>query len=508
VLTIEGPDRPVEPGTPFPVSVLLQNVGNAAAAPVLLHFAAPASARIVSVSSVDLTCGLDGRCRRPVLEPGDSANAAFSLVLDADPGSSIEIGFQASDEDGTSVLVTLAIVVGARAAPAAPTGTPQPTPTPTPTGLASAASTDAPEERAADKEPSDPGLSVVLRGIGGPDKVFDDPATSATNLFLALFVVVALMVATTLFNTTLEENDEEIAHALGGMWAPLAAVVALAGSLWRGASAAAMAVPRFVYMPTTLLLAGVIYGFLDPSFGFNSGSAALFLSLVISIALVTYVYEGGIAWMQRRHGARAVVRPFPASILIAVVFVVLCRALSFQPGIVFGFVAASVVLAPVRMTRRDEGWIVVWPALALLTLGIAAWFLVWPLTDALGDSSNAWEALPLAVAAGVVAVAAEGLFGLLLPLSFTDGEKLWRWHKVIWFLMFLVAGFLCVEVVLQQEQDYFDALKEAKVLGVGGVLALYVAVGVGTWLFFKLRRRGDELDILGAEDEPVVHGGG
>jgi hypothetical protein len=315
------------------------------------------------------------------------------------------------------------------------------------------------------------------------------------------------MVASTLFNTTVEENQDEIVRKLGGVWAPFGAIFGAVGGISAAASERSSWWTRFALIGGTLAFMGVVYGFLDPDFGFNERSLALFLALVIGMGVVTYLYEGGNVAMLKREGVRATVQPFPASILIAIVFVALCRILDFQPGIVFGFVAAAAVLVPARLSQRAQGEAVLLPALGLLALGVGAWFLAWPLTEALDADSGVWEALPLTIAVGIVAVAVEGLFAVLLPMRFTDGEKLFRWNKLIWFAMFVVAGFLCLQVILQQQEQFFDSLKEAKVLGVVGVVFLYTALGVGTWWYFRRHNAGEEgagFEELAVDEEPTA----
>jgi hypothetical protein len=404
-------------------------------------------------------------------------------------------------------------------AAATSTEAPQATPTPTPVTLTSPSGTTGSgettpppegEPRSTDVEPGEvEGVPALLRGIGGINLMFEEPETAATNLVLAFLLVLALMVASALFNTSIEENNETIRTSLSRFWAPLAALFGGIAAVGAAAVHPRAWIERLLYIVATLLLTGFIYGFLNPDFGFNSPSVALFIALVVSMGVVTYIYEGGNALFLDRHGAKAAVRPFPASIFIAIAFVVLCRLLDFQPGIVFGFVAAAAVLSPITLSRRDEGLSVLYPGLALLALAIGAWLLAWPITDAIGEDAGVWEALPLAILVGIVAVAAEGLFGLLLPLKFMDGEKLWNWNRLAWFGMFLVAGFLCIQVVLQQDEQFLDSLKEAKVLGMIGVVALYLALGVGTWLYFR-HRRGDSEEAYGEglDESPTGQAGG
>ncbi len=324
------------------------------------------------------------------------------------------------------------------------------------------------------------------------DVISGSPKAAGANFLLTLVVVLLLLISSGLFNQTVEENRDDIEGFFERFASPVVALVAIFGRVWSRAAGGSSGVSRVAAPIGVLMLTGLIYGFLEPGFGFNSKSVVVFASLVVGGGVVTYLYEGGEAWITRRRlGLDAGVRLYPASIVIAVVSVALCRAVGFQPGIVFGFIASSVLLVPATVSRRDSGGVLIWPALALLAVSLGAWLLVAPLREISEGQSGILAALPESIAVAVFIVGMEGLFCTMIPLRFMDGKRLWDWNKWVWLAVFVSVSFLFFHILFYREEAYFDALRNTKVVGAGAVFTAYLAVTFGTWGFFNIRNRGE-----------------
>lgn len=418
-----------------------------------------------------------------------------------------------------STQATLRVVRQAQA-PATPTPTPTatptttpspsatgtPTPTPTPTAAPQATATPAPPTPT--PEPRNEARPQIFSGVPSFTSVFTRPAAVSTNIALTAAVVLVLLLSSALFNTAIDENRHAVHAMTMKYFGGVAGLFGFMGSGWTAVSAGRSWMDRVVGPVVVLLLTGFIYGFLEPGFGWNQKSVVLFLSLVASGGLVTYLYEGGEALMTRRtFRVNAGVRLYPASIGIAVVSVALCRAVDFQPGIVFGFIASSVLLQPATFSEKESGKVLLLPALSLLAVSIGAWLLVVPLRDFSTAHDGVWSALPESVAVAIFVVGLEGLFCTMVPLQFMDGKRLWEWNRVIWLGIFGVTAFLFWQILFNREEAYFNGLQHARAIGAIGVFALYVAVTVGTWAYFRYRNPHGETPETAAEEGGAITGG-
>jgi hypothetical protein len=246
-----------------------------------------------------------------------------------------------------------------------------------------------------------------------------------------------------------------------------------------------------LFWPLLVLGATVlVYGFLEPGFGFNQKSLIIVASLLLAAGAVTYLTDGVEVFIANRwYGQSAAVRLFPLAILIAAVSVVFSRLLHFQPGVIYGFVALTVYLRPPTLTDEQEGRSVWLPSLLLLTVCVAAWLAVGPLRDAIEAGNESFGVAFLeGIAVAVFVGGLEGVFFNMLPISFMDGQKVWRWNRLVWVATMGIAAFLFWAVLLNDQRQYFDALRETsvQVALASGVVCLGLTLAV--WLFFKFRR--------------------
>jgi hypothetical protein len=333
-------------------------------------------------------------------------------------------------------------------------------------------------------------VSDLATAIPGPSRLSIDAAVLGTNLALTILVLLTFGLTSSLFNSTIKANRAEI----DGWVAAAGRRVDPIGRALAGVAGAATRVPgrRYLARPLRLVLilvlTGVVYGFLSPDFGFDAGGAVLFGSIVAGVGFVTFLTEGGGAVLaSRRFQAPASVRLYVAAVLIAVVCVVLSRLMDFQPGIMYGFIASNVIAATVVLDRRRGAFLVLIPTLALLAASLAAWLLL-PAVAPPGGAAGAWWQVLLQAALVTIFVAGiEGAFYAMIPLTFMDGVAVFEWSKWAWAGMFGLATFLFWHLLLNQDAAYLDALRQTRVAVALGLVLLYAAVTIGTWLFFKLR---------------------
>jgi len=333
-------------------------------------------------------------------------------------------------------------------------------------------------------------LPALVADVQGTTSLSTDFDVIGTNLMLTLVVVVTFGLTSSLFNSTIKSNREEI----DGWVATGARRLRPIATAGRSAGGVVGRVPgrRFVARPLRIALilgiTGLVYGFLSPDFGLDPTSVLLFASIVVGVGFVTFLSEGGGALLaSRRMRAPATVRLYVAAVAIALICVALTRLMDFQPGILYGFVASSVIAGTVVLDRRQSAMLVIVPALALLAASLVAWAAI-PAVRPLADADGAWWLVLLQAALVTVFVAGiEGLFYAMIPITFMDGATVFEWSKVAWALLFGAATFLFWHLLLNQNDAYLDALRQTRVVVALGLVLLYGGLTVATWLFFKVR---------------------
>ena len=240
------------------------------------------------------------------------------------------------------------------------------------------------------------------------------------------------------------------------------------------------------------LVTGAFYALVQPDFGWNQHTLVLIAALATAVTLTTFIFEGGqVIWANRYHQAVAAMRVYPVGILIALVCVALTRLTNLHPGVIFGFVAAAAISPRQGMSSRDHGMTVLIPLASLLVASAIAFLLIDPLRSFEEANPGAWGAYPITVAVAIFVGGAEGALLSLIPLTFNDGQKVWKWNKLAWAAVALPATFAFIHVIINEEDAgaLTEGTSTAMLLIVSGVL---YAVAAGTWLFFRRRAKSPE----------------
>jgi hypothetical protein len=312
---------------------------------------------------------------------------------------------------------------------------------------------------------------------------------------LAVITLMLLVLTAELFNKTVEENQDTLKRWFSWFFGPIEAAGERVGAAWN--SSAGQSFIGVIGAPLAILgIAGLIYGFSQPGFGFNSTSLVLFLSIVITVGLITYFYNGGQILMTKRFGMDSAVRLFPAGVLVLVMCVLFTRIDGFQPGIIYGFIATAIFLGGAEPTKEQNGRIIFYPVMALLGLCLVAWLLVSPLRDLANDHSGWLASLPEGIAVGVFVGGLEGTFFQMIPIRYMDGHKIYSWNKLAWAVAAGATAFLVWEVLLNHESSNVSAVSS------GTPLVAILAMGICAFLsfafygFFRFRN-----EVLGAGAE-------
>jgi hypothetical protein len=324
------------------------------------------------------------------------------------------------------------------------------------------------------------------QAVPGFDGVSKNWKVLLTNLLLAIILLITMFTASAVFNETITEHRGEFQGVLSNVMAPFQGMAGAVQRLWP-ANGLGLFLERLIGPALVLALAALIYTFSDPSIGWNGETALLFASMLISIFILTYVAEGGESLLaDQRFGVPTAVRLYPFALFIAIGFTFLGRAVDFQAPIMFGFIATATALTALGLQGRDAASAVLAPSVALLAIAVGAWFLLDPLRDAV-ESSEWWASLPNATAALLFVGGVEGLLFVMVPLSFTDGGKLFRYYRPFWLAIVGVAAFFFSWVLLIPQAEGIDAILQRRVIFICSIVAAYAATAFLFWFYFRSR---------------------
>ena len=361
--------------------------------------------------------------------------------------------------------------------------------TATPTVIAAVIAGTSPPAPSPSPSFREPDLPPVLAEMPRIGEISTDSGTVATNIVLA-GVTLWVLFSSVFLNQVLQDNRAELDEKAARLTRPLRRVM-------HGVTATKSAGTGVLTAIIVLGGTGVIYGFLNPGFGLNRPTILLVLSAVVGVGIVTYVCSGLEAAVTRRsHGLNASVRPYPAAMAMAVASVLLSRLIHLQPGVVYGFVASASISGPGGIERRRQGGVTIFPVLAALALSVVALLIVEPLRANETAATSFLGQFAIGVGVIVFVGGVEGVFFNMVPISVTDGGKLFAWRKPVWAAVAMLASFLAWHVLLNRDRESFDALREASTVAVLVVFAFYSLLSLALWLYFS--RRSSDI-------KPVAH---
>lgn len=200
------------------------------------------------------------------------------------------------------------------------------------------------------------------------------------------------------------------------------------------------------------VLAAVVAGFVDPSFGPNWMSLRMLLTGFASLALFNLAGWWVVARVMARlqPDAGPYVRFRWGSLLILAGAVLVSRVLEFRPGVIFGLVSGLTFALTLTASRKavvvlvGSGY-----ALVVSLLGWVGYSFVAPVASG--------SALGVSAAEFLSGVTIEGIATLpiaLLPLVALDGADLVRWKRWVWGAAYTV-GLAAFALVLLTIPDSF-----------------------------------------------------
>jgi hypothetical protein len=305
---------------------------------------------------------------------------------------------------------------------------------------------------------------------------------SAHNLggggLLALLLAALLYLPVTIFNKATEKNHEMIK---GWFARPRAWLAAIFG--W-------IPVSRHPGLTLTggVLASAALFAFIEPGFPTEEGALEYLIGMMIGFALVSVVFFA--TWRIVLHrlepDGEGEWRLFPPYILLAAFLVVMARLAHFIPGVVLGTVAEYEPAK--RLSVRTAGIRVAVTYGALIVLGLAAWFAWVPVGHAASHEGASSLTLILDSALAITFVSAlESVAFGLIPMTFLDGDDLFRWHRGLWATMWGGALLWFSVVIMHPALSTYQEHSHAGLVWFVLLFSTLMLLALATWGYFRIR---------------------
>jgi hypothetical protein len=326
-----------------------------------------------------------------------------------------------------------------------------------------------------------------VRSIPSPTDISFSPKVLAENATLALLLIVLVALPSEIFNSTLKQHHSYLVKRTAGIRLFAEKVE---GHLSRLSDLGVLGVFS--------VIGALLYGLVDPSFGFTKASLALVIGLVIAIVIVTGVHEfaRGI-YIERRFKKSGRLKVFPLGLLIAVVLVVFSRLAHFEPGYLFGVLAG--LSFRVEPTSAEEGRSLVWASLATLALGVITWLAWVPVKDSVVSGHASFLMLVFdAVLSTTWVCAVQSLLFSLIPMRYLDGETVMKWSRWAWFGVYGLGMFFFTQTIMHPQSARYGGNPNANLWSMLLLFVSFMVVAIAFWVFFRLRPQPKEA----ASDDP------
>lgn len=305
-----------------------------------------------------------------------------------------------------------------------------------------------------------------------PDQISLSPHVLLTSAAVALGGLLLIAFPFELFNSTMEENYDEIRA-----WFRLPARgVDIGGSRRR-------AVSFFVLTAVS----AVACGFLSPDFGLNMTSLVMAVGMFVALLVMAVVFSvPADLGIHREYGEWGKLNFLPGSVVVSILMVVASRVFHFQPGYFYGALAGLAFRS--ALTERVQGRMTAANWVFSLVVSVVAWFARIPVSTAAArpGASVWWIGLEVCLAL-IFLWGVEGLAVAMLPLHFLDGRKVFRWNRAAWAVLFFLGLFATFEILMAPGSGYVGHTTGGVAIG---VMVLYAGFGIGSvalWAYFRFR---------------------
>jgi hypothetical protein len=247
-----------------------------------------------------------------------------------------------------------------------------------------------------------------------------------------------------------------------------------------------------------VILVAFISAFVNPALAFNAAGVAIYVGFLIAIGVVLITFElPGLLFHRRQTGETGRLRVLPWAIVLAAVFVLISRLWTLQPGYLYGVVLGVVFLQAVG--PRLEGREAAAGATFTLVVAVVSWLLLGWVREAVPVGDLGMIVLKTALA-GIVVAALEAVAFGLMPLRFMPGYAIYRWRRPVWAIIWLASLFAFIHILIGPNSGYLSELSIEALLVAGAVFAIFGAISVGFWAYFRFIYRPPAEEIAGSAE--------
>ena len=329
--------------------------------------------------------------------------------------------------------------------------------------------------------PATLGPSTLAAAVPGPTQVVTDSLTLLQAAGLVLLVVLVMPFPAHLFNSTLEANLPRVRATLRR--------IPLVGRLVRAeAGPPAGSAAHTVGIVAFVLIAGLLYALLDPSFRPDGRSAVTFAGIIAALATVTWL-RGLPARVAHRDASpdgsdRGRLHAVIGTLGVAAACVLISRLTGFQPGYLYGLVLgyAFVHELDATQTARAHSAAAWW----MLGLALVCWLMLSAVRGpGVGDTPPGQILESILVAITIAGI--EGIVFGLIPLRFLPGEPIFRWSRLSWSLPYALGLFAFVWIILNPKNGFAHATDQAGFVTAASLFIGFGLVSILFWAYFRLR---------------------
>jgi len=313
--------------------------------------------------------------------------------------------------------------------------------------------------------------SEFATSLHNPTQVSFKPKAIAESLVPILLLTLLLGFVTELFNSTYEENHDEIRSWVKRKpdkpkrhWT----------ALERGAA-------FFVIV----LVGGILCAFVTPDVGLNLSTVGVVAGMCIALVIVTIGFDVPNSIVSWRHfGEAGEITAMPSTILVAAACVFASRIVHFEPGLLYGLLA--VLTFRRELGSKFEGKLGAIACGGILALSLGAWFALIPITSAAQRHPSFLIVTLEATLASVCLLGLESLTFVLMPVRFMMGPKIKEWNKYVWFVLFVVSAGMYVHVLLRPGLGYVGSNASVSMSVI--IFAIVPVIGsIAFWSYFRFR---------------------
>ncbi|HEX3622092.1 MAG TPA: FGLLP motif-containing membrane protein [Acidimicrobiales bacterium] len=320
--------------------------------------------------------------------------------------------------------------------------------------------------------PSDSHRSAFVTSLNQPRQVSLTLKSLLTSAVLAMLLLALLAFPSELFNSTLEENYDEVRG-----WFGLPARVIDATKRRR----------RDVSFFVLIALGGVVYSLLAPGFGLNATTLALVVGMTVALLVMSLVFSVPSDFiLHRRAGEWGTLNILPGSIVVAIVCVVISRLLNFQPGYLYGVLAGLAFRS--RVDENTEGRATAGNWVLGMAVCLFAWVARVPVSAAAAKpGASVWLFGLESCLAAIFLIGIESAVVAMLPMHFLDGRKVMGWSGVVWGVLMALGLFGVIQVLLTPGSGYVGHTSSGVRWAVAGLYVAFGLFSVSFWAYFRFR---------------------